>query len=73
MEKLTSGKAPSEIHETSSLSYYRNEYYKSQQRSIVRTIFVKVVGCASATLNCDVALNLGLAFMLVPQVCIPAT
>ena len=36
-----SGKNPSEIHEASSLSYYRNDYYKikTQQRSIVRSIF----------------------------------
>ena len=39
-EKLTSGKNPSEIHEASSLSYYRNNYYKAQQRSIVRSIFL---------------------------------
>ena len=38
-EKLTSGKNPSEIHEASSLSYYRNNYYKAQQCSIVRSIF----------------------------------
>ena len=34
-----SGKNPLEIHEASSLSYYRNDYYKTQQRSIVRSIF----------------------------------
>ena len=38
-ENLTSGKNPSEIHEASGLSYYRNDYYKVQQRSIVRSIF----------------------------------
>ena len=35
----SSGKNPSEKHEASSLSYYRNDYYKTQQRSIVRSIF----------------------------------
>ena len=40
-ENLTSGKNPSEIHEASSLSYYRNNYYKAQQRSIVRSIFCR--------------------------------
>ena len=34
VEKLAFGKDPSEIQETSSLFYYRNEYYKAQQRSI---------------------------------------
>ena len=57
VEKLTSGNDPLEIHETSSLSYYQSDYYKSQQHSVVRTIFVKVVGCASATFNCDEALR----------------
>ena len=57
VEKLTLGKNPSEIHEASSLSYYRNDYYKAQQGNIVRSIFDEVLGCASATFNCDVALR----------------
>ena len=34
VEKITFGKDSSEIRGTSSLSYYRNDYYKVQLRSI---------------------------------------
>ena len=55
-----SGKNPSEIHEASSLSYYRNDYYKTQQRSIVRSIFDEVLECASADLTAMWHLGLAL-------------
>ena len=54
---------PSEIHETSSLSYYRNDYYKVQQRTaaFVRTIFCRSCRVRFCHLiqfnNCDVALR----------------
>ena len=51
MEKLAFGKDPSEIHETSSLSYYRNDYHISAAGSICESyVFVIVVGCAPAIL-----------------------
>ena len=56
-EKLTSGKNPSEIHEASSLSYYRNDYYKAQQRSIVRSIFLRSFRMHFCRFNCEVALR----------------
>ena len=44
----------------SRLSYYRNDYYKAQQRSIVRSIFDEVLGCASAGLTAMWPLGLAL-------------
>ena len=61
MEKLTFGKDPSEMHETSSLTCYRNDYCKAQH--LGELFFCRlVVGCASAILI--VMWPLGLAFML---------
>ena len=59
---------------TSSLSYYRNDYYKGQQNSIgERYFFVVVVRCTSAILYNLIAMwHLVLAFMLKSYVCIVA-
>ena len=43
VEKLTFAKDPSKIHETSGLSYYRNDYYKAQQRSICDHYFLSLL------------------------------
>ena len=59
---------------TSSLSYYRNDYYKGQQNSIgERYFFVVVVRCTSTILYNLIAMwHLVLAFMLKSYVCIVA-
>ena len=57
MEKLTFGKDPSEIHETSSLSYYRNDYCKAQH---LEELFFLSFSCRVRF----VMWPLGLAFML---------
>ena len=56
MEKLTFGKDPSEIHETSSLSYYRNNYCKAQH---LRKLFFLSFSCRVrfCHFNCYVALR----------------
>ena len=40
MKKLTFGKDRSEINQTSSRSYYRNDYYKAQLRIICENYFL---------------------------------
>ena len=53
---LRQAKDPSEMHETSSLFYYRNDYYKAQRRRICESQFCRSSRLHFCHFNCVVAL-----------------